>query len=231
MPSFNVAILLYPNADIVDFSGPLEIFSCSAYGGREKVFNTTTFSFHNPITVGAGNLTVVPQASLNEIESKLEEYDILVVPGGAPEDIKEMLAKEEGKAIVRLIQRFVALEPRKEQGHRIALSVCTGALVLAAANVLKGRTVTTHHIAYELIEEMADEAAGGESGTKCVKKRWVDAGKTEAGVRIVNAGGVTSGIDASLFVVELVAGKEGAQFAADLVEFERRGQDDAWVAK
>lgn len=81
---------------------------------------------------------------------------------------------------------------------------------------------------YEMLKEYADEAAGGDSGIHVVKKRWVDGGKTEAGVRIVNAGGVSSGIDASLWVTELVGGEKAYRYVEEVMEFERRGEGQAW---
>ncbi|KAF2748237.1 transcriptional regulator [Sporormia fimetaria CBS 119925] len=226
-PIFNVAVLLYKDADIIDFAGPTEIYTNRPATG-ERPFKTTTFSLDNPVSVGHGVLTLIPDASFQDVQANLNNFDILMVPGGMPDQILEMLKREEGKAITKLLNDFASLPPRKETGHRIIQSVCTGALVLAASGILKGRTVTTHHMAYDLMKQMADEAAGGESNTNVISKRWVDAGLTDAGVRIVNAGGVTSGIDTSLHITEMLVGKEAADWAAEVSEFEKRGQDEAW---
>lgn len=173
-------------------------------------------------------MTLIPDASIEEIRADLKKYDVLVIPGSAPDPILEMIKREDGKAILSLIQEFASLPPRQEAGQRVIQSVCTGALLLAASGILAGRTVTTHHMFHDLCKQMADEAAGGDSKITVIEKRWADAGQTEAGVRIVNAGGVTSGIDTSLFVIESLAGKEHADWVAEIVEFEKRGQDDAW---
>ncbi|KAF2271607.1 class I glutamine amidotransferase-like protein [Westerdykella ornata] len=230
-PPYNVAVLLYPSADIVDFSGPLEIYSCRAADFKTQIFKTTTFACQNSVRVGDNAMTLVPDASLEEIRANLKNYDLLVVPGAAPDPILELVKTEDGKAIFSLIQEFASLPPRQEAGQRVIQSVCTGALLLAGAGILAGRTVTTHHMFYDLCKQMADEAAGEDSKTTVIAKRWVDAGVTDAGVRIVNAGGVTSGIDTSLFVVESLAGKEHADWVAEIVEFEKGGQDDAWGSK
>ncbi|KAF2251326.1 transcriptional regulator [Trematosphaeria pertusa] len=221
-PVFSIAVLLYPGADVMDFSGPVEIFSTRPQPG-EPEFKITTFAHNSPVKAGA--LVYVPHASFAEVESRLEEYDILVVPGAHPDMLKTFIPSEEGKQIAGLVRRFAGLKPRGETGYRVVQSVCTGALLLAASGILAGRTVTTHHIAYDALKQVADQAAGGESGVNVVRKRWVDAGITEAGVRIVNAGGVTSGIDASLWVVELLVGKERAALMAEVAEFERRGEE------
>lgn len=230
-PTFSVAVLLYPGADILDFSGPVEIYSTQPRPPSASSFHITTFSQHNPVESETRALVYTPNTTLSAIDQKLEDYDILVVPGAMPDLLHKMIANDEGKAIAALISKFAALPPRKETGARIIQSVCTGALLLAASGVLAGRTVTTHHIAYEDLKRIADRVAGGDSRVNVVPKRWVDAGKTEAGVRIVNAGGVTSGIDTSLWIVEELVGKEVADWVAEVVEFERRAEGDAWGVK
>ncbi|KAF2867506.1 class I glutamine amidotransferase-like protein [Massariosphaeria phaeospora] len=208
-PLFSVAVLVYPGADVLDFAGPLEIYSTNPPPGAPVHFTTTTFAHRSPVKAAANALTLVPDASFADVSSNLENYDVLVIPGAAPEHLIEYADSAEGIEIAVLLRRFAQLPPRKETGHRIIQSVCTGAFLLAAAGILAGRTVTTHHIGV-------------------VRKRWVDAGKTEQGVRIVNAGGVTSGLDASLWVMEMLVGRERAQWVADIIEFERRGQNEAW---
>ncbi|KAF2265084.1 transcriptional regulator [Lojkania enalia] len=229
MSQFKIAVILYPGADILDFSGPIEIFNTSVPIGTTPSFSTTTFAAHTPLKGEAAALVYIPDKSLQDLETSLGDYDILLVPGAHPKTIEDLVAGEEGKRICRLIGRFAGLGGRNG-GTRIVMSVCTGALLLGAAGILANRTVTTHHVAYDMLKQICDQAAGGESGTNVQRgKRWVDAGVTGQGVRILNAGGVTSGIDLSLFVVEELTGRENAQQVASIVEFERRGVDDGWA--
>jgi transcriptional regulator GlxA family with amidase domain len=233
MAPLKVAVYIYPSADILDFSGPAEIYSMQPSSG---VPDFTITSFAHTSTVGAGTdatLTYVPSASFAAVSADLEQYDILVVPGAAPETIDELVLSDEGKEICALLRRFVALPPRAEARTRVLQSVCTGALILGAAGVLAGRRATTHHMALGELERVSERAAAteggdGKSGIQVVRERWVDAGTTEAGVRIVNGAGVTSGIDTSLWVVEQLLGKEKAAWIAEIAEFERR--DGAWMA-
>ncbi|PVI05447.1 class I glutamine amidotransferase-like protein [Periconia macrospinosa] len=233
-PRFNVAIILYPEADMIDFSGPTEIYSIGPLDFSPPPFKTTTFSSYSPVT--CNSLTYVPDGNLSELEACLSEFDVLVVPGAHVVSIDKLLSTGEGRHLTQIIKKFSELPPRKEAGRRFLQSVCTGSLILAASDVLRGRTVTTHHMFYDALPLYADKAVGsdaaeGAAGVKVVKKRWVHAGKTEGNVEIVTAGGVSSGIDASLFVVELLAGKEAADWASEIVEFERRGEDEAWGVK
>ncbi|KAF2820481.1 transcriptional regulator [Ophiobolus disseminans] len=223
MVPYNVAIYLYPKADILDFSGPAEIYSARPLDGRPGPFKSTSFAHHNPVPAAdTGTLTYIPNATFAEIEARIDDIDILVIPGAAFDTCDEFIKSKEGKELSALLRKFVGLKPRKESGKRILQSVCSGAILLAASGVLAGRDATTHHLGFDMLKEVADEAAGGDSKINVLKTRWVDGGLTDAGVRIINAGGVTSGIDTSLYVVELVAGKEAADWAAELVEFDRR---------
>ncbi|KAF2439826.1 class I glutamine amidotransferase-like protein [Karstenula rhodostoma CBS 690.94] len=227
-PALNVGVFIYAGADIMDFSGPVEVYSTRPPPGTPQVFSVKTFAHTNPVGGEKSVLVYVPGASFADVEQQLQNYDILVVPGAHPEIVAEFVASEHGQKTLALLQRFAELPPRKETGYRILQSVCSGSIILGAAGVLAGRTATTHHICYDMLKKYADKAAGGDSRINIVKKRWVDGGETEAGVRIVNAGGVSSGIDASLWITELVGGKELFKFTEDILEFERRGEGQAW---
>ncbi|EAT83024.1 hypothetical protein HBI56_070230 [Parastagonospora nodorum] len=224
MASFKVAVYLYPQADLLDFSGPTEIYSYTRRDGGPSPFEITSFAHHNPVSSTSSALTYIPNATFQEIERKIEDFDILVIPGAGFDTIEEMIKKDEAKELFALLRKFVASKPREASGKRILQSVCTGSLLLAASGVLAGRDATTHHLGFDALQKIADDAAGGSSKINVKKTRWVDGGKNEAGVRIINAGGVSSGIDTSLFIVEELAGKEQADWAAELSEFERRSK-------
>lgn len=228
----NVGVLIYAGADIMDFSGPVEVYSTRPPPGTQKIFNVKAFAHSNPVGGENSVLVYVPGASFADVEQSLEQYDIIVVPGAHPDILAEFIASDNGRQTLELLRKFATLPPRKETGYRILQSVCSGAVILGAAGVLAGRTATTHHICYDMLKEYADKAAGGDSGINIVKKRWVDGGHTEAGVRIVNAGGVSSGIDASLWVTELIGGEKVYRYVEEILEFERRGEGQAWgIAK
>lgn len=225
MAPFNVAVYLYPSADILDFSGPVEIYSMRP-ASEEPLFNVKTFGHHDRITTESGAMTYVPNHLFSVLEQNIEDYDILVIPGAHFDVFDKLLPSNEGKELTELLRKFTSLAPREEAGTRILQSVCTGSIILAASGVLQGRTITTHHMGFEFLKQWADKAAGGDSNVEVVRKRWVDAGTTDAGVRIINAAGVSSGIDTSLWIYEQLAGKEQADFVAEVAEFERRSE--AW---
>jgi transcriptional regulator GlxA family with amidase domain len=95
----------------------------------------------------------------------------------------------------------------------VTMSVCTGAFVLARAGLLEGRSATTHHDFYDQFEKRFPKVRL-ERGLRFVE-----------GERISSAGGLTSGIDLALRVVDRYFGREVAQRTADYMEYQSRG----WV--
>jgi transcriptional regulator GlxA family with amidase domain len=89
----------------------------------------------------------------------------------------------------------------------LTTSVCTGALLLAAAGLLDGLTATTHWSAAELLNDL---------GARYVPERVVE----HLPQRIITAAGVSSGIDMALRVVEILVDREAAQAAQLLIEYD-----------
>lgn len=93
----------------------------------------------------------------------------------------------------------------------VTMSVCTGAYVLAKTGLLSGKAATTHHSSYtEFAMQFPDiELKRG--------ARFVEAGK------VASAGGLSSGIDLALRVVERYYGRERAEQTADMMEYQGQG--------
>jgi transcriptional regulator GlxA family with amidase domain/YHS domain-containing protein len=96
----------------------------------------------------------------------------------------------------------------------LTMSVCTGAFVLAKTGLLSGREATTHHSAY------SDFAMSFPDIKLKRGARFVDLGS------IASAGGLSSGIDLALHVVERYFGRDVAAAAADYMEYQGRGWTD-----
>lgn len=132
-----------------------------------------------------------------------DELDVVIVPGAGWSDRARAGARaeyERGAIPDALCERY-------ERGTLVA-SVCTGAMLLAKAGVLDGRPAITHHSAI-------DDLAG--SGAKVTHARVVDDGD------VVTGGGVTSGLDLALHLVERFFGSHYALAAERELEYERRG--------
>lgn len=141
-----------------------------------------------------------------EAEGVLEsDADLVLVPGGGWNDRAERGAFGEvqrGDLPRRLAELHAAGTP--------LASVCTGGMILAAAGVLDGRHATTHRSALEELRATP--------GVTAVEDRVVDTGD------VLTCGGVTSGLDLALHLVEREKGADAAQLVANEMEHERRGR-------
>lgn len=128
--------------------------------------------------------------------------DVVVVPGGI--GTRALIGDEAGVDWLR----------NAHSHTRFTTSVCTGALVLAAAGLLDGRTATTHWRAAELLETL---------GARYLPQRVVE----HLPQRLITAAGVSSGIDMALRLVELLVDAEAAQAAQLMIEYDPQPPFDA----
>jgi transcriptional regulator GlxA family with amidase domain len=135
------------------------------------------------------------------------ETDTVVVPGGGWNDRAARGVRTE------VAEGSLPAAVRDAHAHGvIAASVCTGAMILAAAGLLRGRAATTHRAALRDLEA---------TGAALVDARIVDAGD------VVTAGGVTAGIDLGLWLIARDRGRELARGIASRIEHTPAGS--VWV--
>jgi putative intracellular protease/amidase len=127
----NVAIVLYPGVELLDFAGPGEVFA-TAYLEGKPAFKTYTVAASTEPLKSMGFVRVTPQFTLDDCPPP----DIVVVPGGDVPDGDLKL-----RAWIR------ERSPKAE----IMMSVCNGALVLGAAGLLEGLEATTHKSALQAL--------------------------------------------------------------------------------
>jgi transcriptional regulator GlxA family with amidase domain len=192
-----IEILVFPGVDEQDALGPFEVLRNASSAGADFSTRLVTLEGEPEIT-GAHGLQFCSQGSLGS--SGLP--DILVVPGGGWNDRAPQGTWAEAQR--GLIPQAIARCYR--EGSMLA-SVCTGAMLLANTGILRGRHATTHHGAIEQLRE---------AGANVVEARVVDDGD------IITAGGVTSGLDLALWLVERFAGRPIAAKVEKEMEYERR---------
>jgi transcriptional regulator GlxA family with amidase domain len=199
-----VAILLYEGFDELDAVGPYEVFQQAARHGDDLTTALVTVEPRETVTAANG-LTVATQGTLSD-PAAAGAPDLLVVPGGGWTSGAAAGARAE-------VERGVvpeAVAAHHEAGATVA-SVCTGAMLLASAGLLAGRPATTHHGAIEDLRE---------TGAAVREERVVDDGD------VVTAGGVTSGIDLALHLVERLVDRERRERVARTLEYRsERGTD------
>jgi cyclohexyl-isocyanide hydratase len=175
-------IVLFPGYTGLDVIGPHEVLV------RTNLRCLMLAASREPVVSDRG-LRIVPDVEL----AAAPELDVLVVPGG-PGQTPGM----EDPALIGFIAERAARA-------RWILGVCTGALLLARAGILRGRPATTHWLAMEEL---------GRLGAEPTERRvvWSD--------NVVTGAGVSSGIDAALALVARIFGDEAAERIQLLIEYD-----------
>lgn len=199
----NVGIYIYDDAEVLDFSGPFEVFStANRLSNPPNIFNVFLVA-ENTGTSSSSNITLPIKArgGYNVLPhydfTNHPNIDVLIVVGGVH-------THELNKAAVI---NWVA---QQDKSANVVASVCTGAFILAQAGVLNGLNVTTHW------EDINDLQQAYPNLTVISGKRWVDEGK------YITSGGISAGIDMSLHLVSKLVNIQLAENTAKQMEFDWR---------
>jgi len=189
-------IIIFDGFDELDALGPYEVLQHVRAEGAIVELVTMEPAVE---VVGDHGVRIRPSVQLD----LTRRPDVVIVPGGGwiTRSPKGARAEAEHGAIP------AALKSLHESGTKIA-SVCTGAMLVATAGLLKDRPAITHHGA------IPDLRA---SGAEIIQARVVDDGD------VITSGGVTSGLDMALWLVERFYGPQTAQKIEMEMEYERRG--------
>lgn len=221
---FQVAALVFNGADILDICGPLCFLSDTLYNSDlnnpEPAFKIHLIGDKPSVGIGAIPLNLKVEMSYQEALERLTSFDILVVPGG-PGLVIDNLENDPSSSVISFIRSFCAPRQEKVEDPPILFSVCTGSLLLAAAGALTGISATTHHLCLDDLRKI-DGTVNVISSVdeKDQARRYVDGGLNKDGIHVVTAGGVTCGLDASLFVAELKVGRGPAERTAKINEYQ-----------
>jgi putative intracellular protease/amidase len=186
-----IAILIFDELTALDAIGPYEVLS--RLPEAELTFVAKEPGLKRTDT---GALGINADAAIGEIP----DPDILLVPGG--QGNRPLLNDPEVLDWVR----------GAHEATTWTTSVCTGALVLAAAGVLEGKRATTHWAYLERLREL---------GADPVAERVVEDGK------IITGAGVSAGIDMALTLASRVAGEKVAQAIQLGIEYDPEPPFDA----
>ncbi len=181
-----IAVLVFDNITALDAVGPLEVVA-RLPGAEVRIVGKEK----GPVRAGkdSGGLALTADYGLGEVVRP----DIVIVPGGMG---TRTLVHD--TAITDWIERV-------DETSTWTTSVCTGALLLGAAGLLKGRKATTHWRAMDLL-------AG--YGAIPTSERVVVDGK------LITAAGVSAGIDMALYLASRIAGPEVAQSVQLQIEYD-----------
>ncbi|MDO7083323.1 DJ-1/PfpI family protein [Pseudocolwellia sp. AS88] len=186
----NIGIYIYNNAEVLDFSGPFEVFTTAERISEKPVFNTFLINQNDRIVKARSNFKLIPDYQINNHP----KIDLLIIVGG---DHTNELNKKQ-------VTDWILDQSTKVQ---IVASVCTGVFLLAKAGVIYDHEVTTH---WEDINDLQIQYP-----KLRVKQdvRWVEQGK------IITSGGISAGIDMSLHLVKLMSSHQHAIATAKQMEF------------
>jgi transcriptional regulator GlxA family with amidase domain len=193
-----IGIPLFDGVDELDAIGPFEVFQNGIRFGAALSCDLLAASTREPITASHG-LKMFATATTND-----GPWGCLVVPGGnwARPDSVGVRTQIQAGALPQMIASV-------HQGGGLIASVCTGAMLLSAAGILKGRRATTHQVA---------KIAMVQEGAQLIDARVVDDGE------IITAGGVTSGIDLALYLLARLFDPQIAKSVQQLMEYNPSGE-------
>ena len=202
-------IVLFDGFDPLDVIGPYEVLIAGG-AATSGALTVELVSAEGPreVVSGSGGLVLRATALLDP-----DHADLIIVPGAAG-PISEPRDGSKIDTIPVLLARTMetnlpALMKKALDNPRVTVAtVCGGSLALAMAGLLEGRHVVTHHLGMDVL---------GATGAIAVRARVVDDGD------LVTAGGVTSGLDLGLYLLERELGPRIARAVEDLFEYERRG--------
>ena len=187
-----IEMLVFDGVDEMDVMGPFEVWSHAA---RRPEFEVALVGLDGPAEV----------TGLHGLQFKAPEGlgrpDALFVPGGGWMNRAEKGSWAEARRGV-MTARIAKLAPELTW----ISSVCTGAMLLAEAGLVKGRPATTNRGAWAELEAF---------GAVLKTNRVVDDGN------LITAGGITSGIDLALYIVERECGADVADGIAGAMEYAR----------
>jgi transcriptional regulator GlxA family with amidase domain len=191
--TLQIAIVLYPGLTALDAVGPYEVLRLLPdaevrFVGAEA----------GPVAADSGVLFLGVTHTFEETPGP----DVVLVPGSGPRTATTMADRQ----LTDWLRRV-------HETTRWTTSVCTGAMILAAAGILDGQPATTHWAVQPALGAMGAKPQPGE--------RIVRAGK------VVTAAGVSAGLDLGLWLAGEIAGREHAEVIQLYIEYDPHPPYDA----
>ncbi|SFO21266.1 MULTISPECIES: DJ-1/PfpI family protein [Actinomadura] len=184
-------LLVFENAEELDFAGPWEVFTASAMLRDQGDTAVLVAEQAGPVRCNKG-MRVVPDHTLDDHP----DLDVLLVPGGR--GARE--TQPDNPAVTGWIAKVA------EQVDWVT-SVCTGSILLHAAGPAKGRRVATHWASEDALEARGDVTVVRDA-------RYVVDGN------LVTSQGVSAGIDMALWLVGRIHGRDHARAVRRYIQYE-----------
>ncbi len=189
----NVGILIFDNAEVLDFAGPFEVFSVTLLPDNVKPFEVFCVAKNDNIISAVNGLEVKAKYSFHNHPP----IDILIISGGW--GIRQVIDDPETLDWIKSTIETSSL----------TLCICSGSLTLAKLGLLAGKPFCTHKEVYAGISQLEPTAIPKK------EKRFI---RTDE--KIYTSGGISAGIDLSFFIVETLLGRETAIDTAGYMEYD-----------
>jgi transcriptional regulator GlxA family with amidase domain len=209
---YKVGILIYEFMDLLDYAGPAEVLSLTAFSKlqqniivykrilpKNKPFHVRTISEKGNIIKTHAGTEINSDYSLDNAP----QFDILIIPGGPLRAINKVIKN-------RKIIDYIA----RSQNIEMICSVCTGSLILAECGLLDHKAATTHQLALSLLNKKY-------TSINVIKDK-----KVVRDGNVITSGGISSGINMALYLIEKLMNKETALRTAKVLEFDGYNETD-----
>jgi transcriptional regulator GlxA family with amidase domain len=188
----HIGVLLFEGVDELDAVGPWEVLSAWTLQHPEDGWTVTCISRDgNPVRAAKGLML-----GAHHSFSAMPPVGVLIHPGGP------------GTGTLMRDPDHLAWLRGQRASVRLMTSVCTGALVYAAAGLLTSRPATTHWESLDVLARLAPFIAVRPAA------RFVDDGD------VITSAGVSAGIDMALHLVARLAGRDRAREVRAEIQYE-----------
>lgn len=194
LKQWNIGILLFNEVEVLDFSGPFEVFSIAIYPEcNQKPFKVNTVAQTKDLIKARNGFKIQPDYDFYNAP----HFDILIIPGGYGAEEIEI----HNQKVINWIRNSMNTVD-------LMASVCTGAFLLAEAGLLDGKQATTHWMDIDKLEKEYKNIKV-QRGVKFVDE-----------YPIITSGGISAGINMSFYIVKKLLGEEIAKATAKRMEYD-----------
>lgn len=192
MAKFKIGVLLFDQAELLDFAGPIQVFSALHYLYPDDCAPVVTIGMSETISISKLGMQLIPDRTIKDFD---EELDLFLIPGGLGT-----------RPLIKSPDMLGQIDQIIDRSKRLA-TVCTGSLVAAKLGRLKGLRATTHYLATDLLQELDASLIVDRS------KRFYDHD------HLIISEGVSAGIDMSFYLIEKLFGKEKSDSVRKYIEY------------